>query len=107
MSKALELAGNTEQIQETQTKDGRFVKGDPRTREAGRKGGKAPHANGSKTGMTYRYKGFTISWDKTRHLWKGTDGAATLYERSHHKLTAAIKKHEEEKMEFIETPIGG
>ena len=107
MSKALELAGNADQIQGVQGYDGRFVKGDPRTVEAGRKGGKAPHVNGSKTGMTYRYKGFTISWDESRHLWKGTDGSATLYERSHHKLTMAIREHLEAQPEFIETPIGG
>jgi hypothetical protein len=105
MSTALELAADPDKIiQAKQLKDGRFAKGDPRTIEAGRKGGKAPHANGSKTGMSYRYKGFIIDWDKRRHLWRAKDGINTLYARSHHKMTADIRAFIEAQPEFIEHP---
>lgn len=90
-----------------QKKDGRFAAGDPRTAEAGRKGGKAPHANGSRTGMTYRYKGFEIAWDKRRHLWRAKDGINTLYARSHHEMTKSVREFLEKQPEFIETPVGG
>ena len=105
MSKALELASNPDIIrQEKQLKDGRFAKGDQRTIEAGRKGGKAPHANGSKTGMIYKYKGFEIAWDKRRHLWRAKDGINTLYARSHHAMTAEIREFLAKQPEFIKTP---
>ena len=79
MSTALELASDLDKIrQNQQLKDGRFAKGDPRTIEAGRKGGKTPHATGSKTGAKYRYRGFEIVWDKRRHLWRAKDGINTL-----------------------------
>lgn len=92
--------------QETnQPKDGRFAKGDQRTIEAGRKGGKAPHANGSKTGMTYKYKGFEIAWDKRRHLWRAKDGINTLYARSHHKMTEDIREFLAKQPKFVETPV--
>ena len=104
-STALDLAANPDKIkQEKQLKDGRFAKGDQRTIEAGRKGGKAPHANGSKTGMTYKYKGFEIAWDKHRHLWRAKDGINTLYARSHHAMTAEIREFLAKQPEFIETP---
>ena len=90
---------------EDQPKDGRFTKGDQRTIEAGRKGGKAPHANGSKTGMTYKYRGFEIAWDKHRHLWRAKDGINTLYARSHHKMTEDIREFLTKQPEFIETPV--
>lgn len=90
---------------EDQPKDGRFTKGDQRTIEAGRKGGKAPHANGSKTGMTYKYRGFEIAWDKHRHLWRAKDGINTLYARSHHKMTEDIREFLAKQPEFIETPV--
>lgn len=106
-SMALDLASNPDAIKQAkQLKDGRFAKGDPRTIEAGRKGGKAPHINGSRTGMKYRYKGFEIVWDKRRHLWRATDGIATLYARSHHKMTADIRAHLEAEPEWIEAQEG-
>ncbi|MBQ1308114.1 MAG: hypothetical protein IIY54_10620 [Ruminococcus sp.] len=91
----------------TKTKDGRFAAGDPRTAEAGRKGGKTPHATGSKTGKTYRYKGFEIAWDKRRHLWRATDGINTLYARSHHKMTEDIREFLNKQPSYIEAPVPG
>ena len=91
----------------TKTKDGRFSAGDERTIEAGRKGGKAPHANGSRTGMTYRYKGFEIAWDKRRHLWRAKDGINTLYARSHHKMTEDIREFLSKQPQYIEAPVPG
>lgn len=106
MSKALELASNPDAIrQEKQLKDGRFAKGDQRTIEAGRKGGSAPHATGTKTGMTYRYKGFEIAWDNRRHLWRAKDGINTLYARSHHKMTEEIREFLAKQPQFIETEV--
>lgn len=106
MSTALELASDLDKIrQNQQLKDGRFAKGDPRTIEAGRKGGKTPHATGSKTGAKYRYKGFEIVWDKRRHLWRAKDGINTLYARSHHAMTAEIREFLEKQPEFVETPV--
>lgn len=105
MSTALELASDLDKIrQNQQLKDGRFAKGDPRTIEAGRKGGKTPHATGSKTGAKYRYKGFEIVWDKRRHLWRAKDGINTLYARSHHAMTAEIREFLARQPEFVETP---
>lgn len=107
MSTALELASDLDKIrQNQQLKDGRFAKGDPRTIEAGRKGGKTPHATGSKTGAKYRYRGFEIVWDKRRHLWRAKDGINTLYARSHHAMTAEIREFLERQPEFVETPVG-
>ena len=106
MSTALELASDLDKIrQNQQLKDGRFAKGDPRTIEAGRKGGKTPHATGSKTGAKYRYKGFEIVWDKRRHLWRAKDGINTLYARSHHAMTAEIREFLAKQPEFVETPV--
>lgn len=106
MSTALELASDLDKIrQNQQLKDGRFAKGDPRTIEAGRKGGKTPHATGSKTGAKYRYKGFEIVWDKRRHLWRAKDGINTLYARSHHAMTAEIREFLARQPEFVETPV--
>ena len=108
MSTALELASDPDKIKQAkQLKDGRFAKGDPRTIEAGRKGGKTPHATGSKTGMKYQYKGFEISWDKRRHLWRAKDGINTLYARSHHKATAAVREFLSEQPPYIEAPTPG
>ena len=105
MSIALELASDLDKIrQNQQLKDGRFAKGDPRTIEAGRKGGKTPHATGSKTGAKYRYRGFEIVWDKRRHLWRAKDGINTLYARSHHAMTAEIREFLARQPEFVETP---
>lgn len=105
MSTALELASDLDKIrQNQQLKDGRFAKGDPRTIEAGRKGGKTPHATGSKTGAKYRYRGFEIVWDKRRHLWRAKDGINTLYARSHHAMTAEIREFLARQPEFVETP---
>ena len=105
MSTALELASDLDKIrQNQQLKDGRFAKGDPRTIEAGRKGGKTPHATGSKTGAKYRYRGFEIVWDKRRYLWRAKDGINTLYARSHHAMTAEIREFLERQPEFVETP---
>lgn len=105
MTRAFDLASNPEEIVEMKKKnDGRFTKGDPRTREAGRKGGSTPHATGSKTGMTYKYRGFEIAWDKRRNLWRAKSGAQTLYARSHHEMTAEVRKYLSERPEFIETP---
>lgn len=107
MSTALELASDLDKIrQNQQLKDGRFAKGDPRTIEAGRKGGKTPHATGSKTGAKYRYRGFEIVWDKRRHLWRAKDGINTLYARSHHAMTAEIREFLARQPEFVETPVG-
>ena len=107
MSTALELASDLDKIrQNQQLKDGRFAKGDPRTIEAGRKGGKTPHATGSKTGAKYRYKGFEIVWDKRRHLWRAKDGINTLYARSHHAMTAEIREFLAKQPEFVETQVG-
>lgn len=106
MSTALELASDLDKIrQNQQLKDGRFAKGDPRTIEAGRKGGKTPHATGSKTGAKYRYRGFGIVWDKRRHLWRAKDGINTLYARSHHAMTAEIREFLARQPEFVETPM--
>lgn len=106
MSTALELASDLDKIrQNQQLKDGRFAKGDPRTIEAGRKGGKTPHATGSKTGAKYRYKGFEIVWDKRRHLWRAKDGINTIYARSHHATTAEIREFLARQPEFVETPV--
>lgn len=106
MSTALELASDLDKIrQNQQLKDGRFAKGDPRTIEAGRKGGKTPHATGSKTGAKYRYRGFEIVWDKRRHLWRAKDGINTLYARSHHAMTAEIREFLARQPEFVETPV--
>ena len=106
MSTALALASDLDKIrQNQQLKDGRFAKGDPRTIEAGRKGGKTPHATGSKTGAIYRYKGFEIVWDKRRHLWRAKDGINTLYARSHHAMTAEIREFLARQPEFVETPV--
>ena len=106
MSTALELASDLDKIrQNQQLKDGRFAKGDPRTIEAGRKGGKTPHATGSKTGAKYRYRGFEIVWDKRRHLWRAKDGINTLYARSHHAMTAEIREFMARQPEFVETPM--
>ena len=106
MSTALELASDLDKIrQNQQLKDGRFAKGDPRTIEAGRKGGKTPHATGSKTGAKYRYRGFEIVWDKRRHLWRAKDGINTLYARSHHAMTAEIREFLAKQPEFVETPV--
>ena len=106
MSTALELASDLDKIrQNQQLKDGRFAKGDPRTIEAGRKGGKTPHATGSKTGAKYRYRGFAIVWDKRRHLWRAKDGINTLYARSHHAMTAEIREFLARQPEFVETPM--
>ena len=106
MSTALELASDLDKIrQNQQLKDGRFAKGDPRTIEAGRKGGKTPPATGSKTGAKYRYKGFEIVWDKRRHLWRAKDGINTLYARSHHAMTAEIREFLARQPEFVETPV--
>lgn len=106
MSTALELASDLDKIrQNQQLKDGRFAKGDPRTIEAGRKGGKTPHATGSKTGAKYRYKGFEIVWDKRRHLWRAKDGINTLYARSHHAMTAEIREFLARQPEFVETTV--
>ncbi len=82
-----------------------FKEGDPRASECGRKGGKAPKATGSKTGATYKYKGFIISWDRQRHLWKGKDGATIIYERSHHKMIDAIRIYKQKNPDFIEIPV--
>ena len=107
MSTALELASDLDKIrQNQQLKDGRFAKGDPRTIEAGRKGGKTPHATGSKTGAKYRYRGFEIVWDKRRHLWRAKDGINTLYARSHHAMTAEIREFLARQPEFVEAPVG-
>lgn len=84
--------------------DGRFTKDDQRAVEAGRKGGKTPHATGSLTGATYKYKGFEIAWDKRRHLWRAKDGTNTLYARSHHAMTTEIREFLAKQPEFIETP---
>ena len=106
MSTALELASDLDKIrQNQQLKDGRFAKGDPRTIEAGRKGGKTPHATGSKTGAKYRYRGFEIVWDKRRHLWRAKDGITTLYARSHHAMTAEIREFLARQPEFVETTM--
>lgn len=106
MSTALELASDLDKIrQNQQLKDGRFAKGDPRTIEAGRKGGKTPHATGSKTGAKYRYRGFEIVWDKRRHLWRAKDGINTLYARSHHAMTAEIREFLARQPEFVEAPV--
>lgn len=106
MSAALELASDLDKIrQNQQLKDGRFAKGDPRTIEAGRKGGKTPHATGSKTGAKYRYRGFEIVWDKRRHLWRAKDGINTLYARSHHAMTAEIREFLARQPEFVKTPV--
>lgn len=106
MSTALELASDLDKIrQNQQLKDGRFAKGDPRTIEAGRKGGKTPHATGSKTGAKYRYRGFEIVWDRRRHLWRAKDGINTLYARSHHAMTAEIREFLAKQPEFVETPV--
>ena len=106
MSTALALASDLDKIrQNQQLKDGRFAKGDPRTIEAGRKGGKTPHATGSKTGAKYRYRGFEIVWDKRRHLWRAKDGINTLYARSHHAMTAEIREFLARQPEFVETPM--
>ena len=106
MSTALELASDLDKIrQNQQLKDGRFAKGDPRTIEAGRKGGKTPHATGSKTGAKYRYRGFEIVWDKRRHRWRAKDGINTLYARSHHAMTAEIREFLARQPEFVETTM--
>ena len=103
-SKAAELAASPEQLASLHSQGSRFKKGDPRTAEAGHRGGIAPKPTGTKTGKVYKYKGYEIAWDKRRNLWRAKDGINTLYARSHHQLTADIRAQKAQEPQFIETP---
>lgn len=89
MNIAVELAKNPAAIVESQN-DGRFKKGSERARAAGRKGGSRPHPVGSRTGATYKHRGYTIKWDDKKHLWEATNKTNTVYERSYEKTKEAV-----------------
>lgn len=71
--------------------DGRFTKGDERASKAGKKGGRAPKQNGSKTGATYKFAGFVIKWQKTRSMWVAKRDEVTLYARSIREIKDDIR----------------
>ena len=85
----------------------KFKKNDQRTKELGRKGGKALHPNGTESETAfYRYKKFTIKWLKTKHTWcaKSDDGRCTIYARSiaeaKQEITKELEEHPDEYIEL-------